>query len=179
MNTQKGSAAIVAVIIGVILIGGGVWYLSFSNETVIPESDGVMPVRAGEAGGEEKDDAMMEKDESAMMKDGEGAATEGRGNYEVYAPEKLARADDGDVVLFFKASWCPTCKALDGDIKANASSIPSGVTILEVDYDNSTDLKRKYNVTYQHTLVQVDAEGNQIAKWSGSPTLASLLTNIK
>lgn len=100
------------------------------------------------------------------------------GSYEVYAPEKLAKASDGKVVLFFKASWCPTCKALDGNIKANLDKIPSDVTILEVDYDKYEDLKKKYNVTYQHTMVQVDSSGEMIKKWSGSPTLDSILSNL-
>ena len=102
-----------------------------------------------------------------------------KGSYEPYAPEKLALARDGKVVLFFRASWCPTCKVLDADIKANMEKIPAGTAILDVNYDNSKDLKQKYNVTYQHTLVQVDAEGNMIAKWSGSASLAALLTQVK
>ena len=101
------------------------------------------------------------------------------GSYEAYDPSKLAYAKDGDVILFFNASWCPTCRALDKDIKQNISSIPSGVTILNVNYDNSTDLKKKYGVTYQHTLVQVDANGNMIAKWTGSRDLDALLPNIQ
>ena len=48
-----------------------------------------------------------------------------------------------------------------------------------MDYDNSTSLKQKYGVTYQHTLVQVDSKGAQIAKWSGSPTLSALLKEVK
>ena len=100
------------------------------------------------------------------------------GSFEVYAPEKLAKADSGKVVLYFRAAWCPTCKALDANIRANLDKIPAGVTILDVDYDKYNDLKKKYNVTYQHTLVQVDASGNQIKKWSGSPTLDSILGNL-
>jgi thiol-disulfide isomerase/thioredoxin len=119
---------------------------------------------------EKNTETMMEKDESAMMT---------KGSYEVYSASKLTMAEKGDVVLFFKASWCPTCKALDGDIKANAGSIPAGVTILEVNYDTETALKQKYGVTYQHTLVQVDSNGTQIAKWSGSPTLAALVKEVK
>ena len=97
----------------------------------------------------------------------------------MYAPEKLAWAKEGKVVLFFKASWCPTCKAVDADIKAHLAAIPAGTHILEVEYDNSTELKKKYGVTYQHTFVQVDSNGTQITKWAGSPTLVSLLTNIQ
>ena len=101
------------------------------------------------------------------------------GRYETYAPEKIRQASKGPVVLFFKASWCPTCKALDADIRKHVDQIPTGTVILEVDYDNSADLKKKYGVTYQHTMVQVDADGKMVAKWSGSPTLKALLPNIK
>ncbi|MEK7569398.1 MAG: thioredoxin family protein [Patescibacteria group bacterium] len=108
----------------------------------------------------------------------QGSPTE-PGSYEPYSPEKLARAESGDVVLFFRASWCPTCRALDANIRTNSGSIPGAVTVLDVDYDNSTELKQKYGVTYQHTLVQVDASGNLIAKWQGSPTLSDLVSKIR
>lgn len=98
------------------------------------------------------------------------------GSYELYSTNKLARANTGEVVLFFKASWCPTCRAVDADIKANLGNIPPSLTILEVDYDNSADLKKKYNVIYQHTFVKVDVDGTMIKKWSGSPTLDSIIT---
>ncbi len=101
------------------------------------------------------------------------------GSYEDYAPEKIALAANNKVVLFFKADWCPTCRALDADINAHLSSVPTGTTILKVNYDNSTEQKKKYGVTYQHTFVQVDAQGNMIAKWTGSPTLAELIKKIK
>ena len=75
--------------------------------------------------------------------------------------------------------WCPTCISVDKDIKANLSKIPSGLSILDVNYDNSTALKQKYGVTYQHTFVQVDKDGNLIKKWSGSPTLTALVAEVK
>ena len=101
------------------------------------------------------------------------------GSYEAYATEKLARAETGDVVLFFHASWCPSCRGLNSDIEKNLSAIPKGVSILKTDYDQETELKKKYGITYQHTLVQVDKDGNMVKKWSGSPTLASLISQIK
>ena len=85
----------------------------------------------------------------------------------------------GNVVLFFRASWCPKCRALDADINANIKNIPGNLTILNVDYDNSTELKKKYGVTYQHTLVQVDKSGAMIKKWAGSPTLADFIMEVK
>jgi len=101
------------------------------------------------------------------------------GSYESYAPEKLAFAETGNAVLFFRASWCPSCRALDKDIKENLGAIPADLKILDVDYDNSKELKQKYGVTTQHTLVQVDKDGNMISKWSGSPTLSSLVSQVK
>jgi thioredoxin 1 len=101
------------------------------------------------------------------------------GSYETFAPEKLARAQSGKVVIFFRASWCPTCRNLDADIRKNTSSIPANVTILDLDYDTAGELKRKYAVTYQHTLVQVDAKGELVKKWTSSPSLNDIVKNIQ
>ena len=124
----------------------------------------------------EADKMMENKDEVMMKQDG---AMMSKGSYEVYDPSKLAMAEKGKVVLFFRASWCPSCRTLDADIKANLGEIPAGVTILDVDYDKYGELKQKYAVTMQHNLVQVDAQGNQIVKWSGGATLTSIVEKIK
>jgi thioredoxin 1 len=175
--------ALIVVGIGAIILGGG-WYLLAGNKDAsMMEGDQMMNPPAG------GDSAMVEKTDGAMM-DGDSVAKDDRammegdsmmhkGSYEAYAESKLARANHGDVVLFFRASWCPTCKALDANIKSNISAIPDGLTILDVDYDNSQPLKQKYGVTYQHTLVQVDSKGNLIKKWSGSPTLAALVAEVR
>lgn len=127
------------------------------------------------------DDAMM-KDESMMKKDqvmSDDDAMKKVGMYAPYEASKLAIANTGDVVLFFKASWCPSCRALDADLKASSEAIPEGLTILEVDYDNSAAMKQQYGVTTQHTLVQVDASGQLIKKWSGGSTLASVVAQVQ
>ena len=90
----------------------------------------------------------------------------------------LAQYVDKDIVLFFKAAWCPSCRALDNDIKSNLGDIPENVVLLELDYDTETELKKKYKVTTQHTLVQVDTEGNLINKWSGGNRLEDVLSQI-
>lgn len=130
------------------------------------------------------DDAIMVKEqvEQKVMEDKKTAEENTIlkvGSYEAYAPEKLVRAETGDVVLFFHASWCPSCRSLNSDIENNMSAIPEGVSILKLDYDKETELKKKYGVTYQHTLVQVDKDGNLIKKWSGSPKLSNLVSEIK
>ena len=123
-------------------------------------------------------DSMMKKDETSMTNKADTMMK--AGSYEAYGAEKMAMASSThNVVLFFRASWCPTCISVDKDIKANLGKIPSSLTILDVNYDNSSELKKKYGVTYQHTFVQVDKDGNMIKKWSGSPTLTALVKEVK
>lgn len=123
-----------------------------------------------------KDSGAMMKDDSAMMK---GDAMKKMGSYEAYAPEKLALASSGDVLIFFHAPWCPICQALEKEITANPTGIPAGLTILKVDFDTATSLRKKYGVTLQHTFVQVQADGSAIQKWSDSSTLASVVKKVQ
>ncbi|MBT6690984.1 thioredoxin family protein [Candidatus Parcubacteria bacterium] len=99
--------------------------------------------------------------------------------YVDYEPALLAQADSGDVVLFFHASWCPTCRVLDENLKDELGDFPNDLTILKVNYDKEKELKKKYSITYQHTLVQVDSQGNELAKWAGSNDLSAILKKLK
>lgn len=100
------------------------------------------------------------------------------GNFTNYSLEKLQSTTGNKAVLFFSANWCPTCKALELDIRNNSSMISKNLAILKVDYDTSTALKTKYGVTYQHTLIQVDSNGTEIKRWFGSSTLAELQAQV-
>ncbi len=192
---------IIGAVLAVIVAGGVFLFEGYANESAEKEATEKQAMMQKETMDKEamiKDDAMKEdtivkddvmmkadsmKKEDAVMKEEsmiEKNAMMGHGGtYEAYNPEMMTWAKDGKVVLFFRASWCPTCRSVDADIKKNLASIPKNVTILDVDYDTETALKAKYGVTYQHTFVQVDATGKQIAKWSGSPTLASLVSEVK
>lgn len=176
------NTGIIIGIIALVVIVGGIIYASINSKNGAMTAEEQMKQQVMEDAKMAEETAIMEKEGEAMM---EGDTTETdimmkAGSYESYGPEKVALASDThDVVLFFRASWCPTCRAADADIKANLSKIPSNLTILDVNYDNSTSLKQKYVVTYQHTFVQVDKDGNLIKKWSGSPTLASLVAEVK
>ena len=99
--------------------------------------------------------------------------------YQPYSEQALTEAGaDEKVVLFFSAAWCSTCTVLRDDIAANQQSIPEGVLVLLVDFDDSTELKQQYGVVYQHTLVQVDRTGLGIARWQLSRSLDELLATI-
>lgn len=187
-NTVIGAGVIL-----IVIVLGGWWFTSsqssqedmamkedktmvMEKEAVMPKKDDAMMAKSEEAMAKpedsmmKKDDAMMAKSEDTMMMGGQ---------YAMYDASKVAFAKEGKVVLFFRASWCPTCRALDADIKANLAMIPKDVLILDVDYDQAAALKKQYGITTQHTLVQVDAEGKQLAKWSGSAGLKELLMQVK
>jgi len=172
MNTK-----IVIGIVAVIIVAVGVGIYSFGNNA---NNDVAMMQKEKMEKEQMMKDESMKKDEASMVNEGmeKSDTMMNVGSYEAYSFEKIARAETGDVVLFFHASWCPSCRSLNSDIEKNISSIPKGVSILKVDYDKETELKKKYSVTSQHTLVQVDKDGNIINKWSGSPKLSSIVSEI-
>lgn len=135
------------IVVGILLVGGSIWnYNRISNEK-LDESIGGTPI----------------------VKDTDPIVSSG--GYLNYTKDVLS--DEKINILFFHAKWCVSCKGLNDDIVKNVSMIPSDVNILKVDFDTSTQLKKKYGVTMQHTLVVVDGEGNLIKKLNG---LYSVLT---
>lgn len=100
------------------------------------------------------------------------------GRYVPYTAADFAAAKGKKRVLFFFAPWCPTCVPTDKNFQTNPDGIPEDVILFKVDYDSSTDLKRKYGITYQHTFVYVDEEGNAIQTWNGGGS-QELTTNTQ
>ncbi len=91
-------------------------------------------------------------------------AMKAKGSYVAYNASAL---QDGHVkVLFFHAGWCPLCKGADTSLKGwyGSEATTPEITVYKVNYDTETDLKAAYGVTYQHTFVKVDGQGNMIAK---------------
>ena len=136
--------------------------------------------------------AMDSKDMDGSMKPSEGMSEDkmdGHENHDAMMKrEKYVTHDDWMMhkdaykntkqVLFFAASWCPDCKAIDKALMADASSIPDGVSVVKVDYDKATDLRKQYGVTMQHTFVQVDDMGKEVAQWSATKP-ADVLKGLK
>lgn len=100
------------------------------------------------------------------------------GVYLDYSEKELANRSDTTRLLSFHAPWCPQCRALDEDIKSN--TVPTGVTIFKVDYDSNQDLRKKYGVTIQTTIVRIDQNGNLVEKYIAydEPTLSSVSANL-
>ncbi len=120
----------------------------------------------------------QKKDESTMEK------KENTSRYIEYSKAALDNAAANRRVLFFYANWCPICKPADVDFKENSSKIPTDVTVIRVNYNDTDtdqeekDLAKKYGITYQHTFVQIDAQGKEVTKWNGGKTM-ELLAKIK
>lgn len=169
MNTKW----IVGIVAAAVLLAGGyaLTRQSADSQTASKQESAAMKSEEG---------APMEKPEDKMAPTGtmvedknmedRGQAVQNRpGAYEDYSPAALAAAvnNGGKAVLFFWAAWCPYCKEANTDFINNIGQIPAGVTVLKTNYDTEKDLKTKYGVTYQHTFVQVDSQGKQVAKWNG------------
>ncbi len=86
-------------------------------------------------------------------------------------------AKDKPTVLFFKATWCPSCLSAAMDFQINKKKLKD-VNLVVVNYDQYKDLKKRYGVSYQHTFVQVSPDGDAIVKWNGGKT-PELLKKIK
>ncbi len=126
------------------------------------------------------DEVMENTNSESMMNSKTDTMMKKEGAYVAYDSSAIAAAaTTGQAVLFFHAPWCPTCSALNKDIEGSLSDIPAGLTIFKTDYDSNTELKKKYGVTYQHTLVQVDKNGAMIKKWSGGNTLESVVSQVQ
>lgn len=95
------------------------------------------------------------------------------GTYTAYSADKIA-STEGVKLLFFHAPWCPQCRALEKSIEQG--DIPEGVTIFKVDYDSNHQLRQKYGITIQTTLLKIDDNGDKIDSFVAydEPTLAAV-----
>lgn len=183
MEEQKQSSKTLLVIalttVGLLLLVGGIYFMTqdknnSTNEELNTESEFANNDNNAK-------DIMVDSDYSKSDNENEIDENEfdsKSGEFVAYDASLLQRAETGNVVLFFHAGWCPTCRALELDINESLDDIESDLTILKTDYDSQTELKKKYGITVQHTLVQVDANGNLLKKWVGSPTLEKLQSEL-
>jgi thioredoxin 1 len=101
--------------------------------------------------------------------------TKSSGIYTQYNKDLVSKAENQPTVLFFHASWCPTCKAMEKDLNEKADQLKSsGVQVLKIDYDTANDLKKQFGVTSQSTFVKVDKDGNKIKTTQGITKLSEL-----
>jgi thiol-disulfide isomerase/thioredoxin len=171
------------VIMSVALLAVG---CSNKKTTESPKAEEKMEKKAEKSATKEEKSEMMKESETMgskeMMQKKEAMKKEmeNEPRYTDYSEDQIkdANSDGKKVVLFFHASWCPNCKQADAEFKTNISKIPEGIVVLKTDYDTYKDLKKKYGVTYQHTFVQIDKNGEMVTKWIGGGT-EELVKNTK
>ena len=126
---------------------------------------------------------MMEKEENMMKKDESMKASfTGKvlaGTTSKYLEFKKADYDNAlkekkKILLYFYASWCPTCKAEQPNTFAAFNQLNDlnliGFRINFKDSDTDADeesLAKKFGVGYQHTKV-ILVDGERAGKWPDS-----------
>ena len=72
-----------------------------------------------------------------------------------YSAAALAEAekDNQPLALHFHADWCPTCRAQDKVVQTLKTEKGLDLTILTVNYDTEKDLKRRFKVNSQSSLI--------------------------
>ena len=149
------------------MFGAGLTVAGCSSDDSSSESDQSAATATESSGGSYGSDRSPSGDEASGDEKASGGDKSGGnssnasqpGQYVEYSPELVAETP-GDKLLFFHADWCSQCVSLEGDIEA--SGVPDGVTIFKVDYDSNQDLRQKYGVTIQTTMVKVDDNGDEI-----------------
>lgn len=147
---------IFVILLGFVMVFTG---FSFGSGEKVPKEEGSME-DAMEMSAEESDGSMASGGivEFTTLEDARMAATE------------------GPAVLFFRAGWCPTCKSATAEIDARLAELGE-ITVIVVDYDTEKELKAMYGVTYQHTFVLIDGDGEAISSWNGGGVDA-ILDNV-
>lgn len=163
MNRIKPSLAIPIIIVLIILF-------SVIYVLLLPSEKSAAPSR-------------LEKSEEKRIQKNSSNSTEKesptiKGSYVDYKNNIIATTS-GEKLLFFHAKWCPQCRELEADIKKGP--IPDNTTIIKVDFDNSQDLRQKYGVTQQTTIVRVNDDGSLAKKFVAynEPTLAAIISGTR
>jgi len=169
---------VIAAIIGITLYSKNNKQLVDTNGIVVENTIPISPEETIPEQESEINEDISKASEEGTLEQEQPESVAGPGSYIDYDDIDIASLE-GKIVLDFYAAWCPSCRRLEKDIKANLDSIPSDLTIVKVNYDSERALKQQYGVTRQHTLVQIDQQGNKVSLWTGSPTLESLVGSVQ
>ena len=166
MNPRRTGA--IALLAGALAFTGCSTPSSDATQTVPAETSAPSPATSDATGSPSDGTGPVASDAPSMPVEGA---------YVDYADGAI-EATPGSKVLFFHASWCPQCRKLDEDLRT--AGAPDGLTVMKVDYDSRTDLRQKYGVTLQTTVVFVDDQGELIssAVLYDDPSVASLVAAI-
>ena len=85
-----------------------------------------------------------------------------------YSAQALADAEKAGqpVALHFHADWCPTCRAQDRTLDAMKGEKGLDLTLLKVNYDSEKDLRTRFGVRTQSTMVVLKGT-REVARLAG------------
>lgn len=172
MKTQKGNTKLIILIVIAIVVAGAFIAFNIQSKSTI---------QLGQPQNIITPSFTSDETVNSLPTTGTGEDTtmqKSSGSYVEFSKQAFEAAKDKKRVYFFHANWCPTCKAANETFTISPNAIPADVVVFKTDYDTQTELKKKYGITYQHTFVQVDPAGNELAKWNGGD-LDLLRQNIK
>ena len=67
---------------------------------------------------------------------------------------KAAQAASKSIVVWFHASWCPTCRRQEQSLsELSKDKSFDSILVLQADYDDSEDLQKRLKVTRQSSMV--------------------------
>ena len=149
-----------------------VWYERYINELQARKANltGVTPESSITRGqmaqlifalSDDHSGAMMDDDK--MMDDGDAMMNDDK--FGVMNLSDVSLTDGQQKLLFFNATWCPSCVADVALLQDLETSSNFAFPVVLVDYDSETSLRATYGVTTQHTYVMVDGQGNETQKW--------------
>lgn len=175
-KTGKCAEMKIPIIIVIILLVIG-WLFLYSNNTSIKEElveQNTQDILVENTNSENIENTNSENIANTNSESIENVSVKIENKYREYWSDLLVA--DKTNVLFFAASWCPSCKSADKNF--STETIPDNINLLKVDYDKYSDLKEKYSVTMQHTFVIVDKDWNEIKKWSWASNVADLVKKL-
>ena len=151
---------VIAVIVGVLIIGSGAFVFLNRGDEQADLSKNNVNSSASMVGVEK----LTEKEQASELGNNPSETNNSEaGKYIEFSDSVLADSSDTKRVLFFHAPWCSTCNFFEGQIEEQG--VPSGVTIIKVDYDSETEIKKQYGVTVQSTFVSLDQNGGVEQTW--------------
>lgn len=166
LSKKRLLAAGAFAIILLVLAGGATWLYGKNSAQQAAEESSAMSAAAPQTAG-------------AAPEAQSDFKSNAPGTYQAYGQVALENAGSRERVLFFHAPWCPQCRQLEADIETRG--VPAGIAIFKIDYDSRQDLRQRYGVTQQTTVVHIDADGNKISSFLpySDPTLANALDGLR
>ena len=163
-----------------------VFLLSACNTVTAPVTKTVVKSEGGLEKSTSNKEDMQESESQKKLEAKSDSGKDAMQNSDVYEAQYVTYSEDiyksllgqKPFALFFHAGWCPICQRMEKDILEGLNEFPEGTVILKADYDKETQLKQKYLVQTQSTILFFDAEGKQTGKLLG-PQNEAIIEEIK